>query len=348
MTAPGAPLGIGVVGLGTISSAHLAGYEDSVLARVVAVCDVREEVATRHGLELGARGYVDFRALLADEGVDLVDIVLPHHLHLPVALAAIEAGKHVIVEKPFGSSTAECAAMVVAARTAGVRLGVAENTPFVDAYRVAQKVLAGGRLGSIRLVRTFISGSEVPRLSDPTSWKGRLDGSVGGAILDAGVHSFYLLRWLFGPVDWLRADQARFIETSQVEDYGLVNGRLASGAAFSAEFSFTAERPWGERLEVFGSTGTLIVDHLQDPPVVLYRGTDDYTPSAFEEVPFAPRTWKRDSIAAGVRAFAESVASGSEAAVSVDDATYAVLVAEEAYRSAAAGGLMVDVRADGS
>ena len=343
MAAPRSQLGVGLVGLGTISAAHLAGYADGEQARVVAVCDVREEIATDRGRELGARSYIDVGALLADERVDLVDIALPHHLHLPVALAAIAAGKHVLVEKPFGASTAECRAMAEAASAAGVRLGVAENTRFVTAYVVAGAILAARRLGTIRLVRTFISGSEVGRLSDPTSWKGRLDGSVGGAILDAGVHSFYLLRWLFGPVDWLRADQARFIETSQVEDYGLVNGRLAYGAAFSAEFSFTAERPWGERLEVFGSAGSLIVDQLQDPPAVLYAGAGDFDAAAFADVPFAPRTWKRDSIAAGVRAFAAAIASGQEASVSVEDASYAVLVAEAAYRSVAAGGLRVEV-----
>jgi UDP-N-acetylglucosamine 3-dehydrogenase len=343
MAAAGLPVGVGLIGLGQISAAHLAGYRSSERAHVVAVCDMREEIAAELGSELRARSYTDFRELLADEHVDLVDIALPHHLHRPVALAAIEAGKHVLVEKPLAASSAECAAMVEAARAAGVMLGVAENTRFVDAYRLADEMLAEHQLGTIRLVRTFISGSEVRRLSDPTSWKGRIDGTVGGAILDAGAHSFYLLRWLFGPIRWLRADRARFIEASEVEDYGLVNGRLTSGAAFSAEFSFTAERPWGERLEVFGSSGTLIIDLLQDPPAVLYRGADDYLGSALDRISYAPSTWKRESIAAGVRSFVESVVSASEPEVSVAEAAYSVMVAEKAYESAETGGEIVSL-----
>ena len=155
-------------------------------------------------------------------------------------------------------------------------------------------------------MRTLICGSEVERLTRTDLWKGRRDGSVGGAILDAGPHSFYLLEWLTGPIAEIWASTAKLVDVSQVEDYGIVCGRLAGGCPFTCEFTFTATIPWSERLELYGSEGSLIIDQLADPPAVLFRGkrADAETVAG---VPHEPHGWKRRSIADGVEDFVRSV-----------------------------------------
>jgi predicted dehydrogenase len=337
-------LRIGLAGLGGISRAHLAGYAQSEgRAEVVAVCDRDAERAQRVAGELGARASTDLGDLLADDDVDAVDLTLPHDVHFAAASAALAAGKHVLVEKPLALTSDECRRLIAAAHSAGRTLGVAENTRFVRAYVAVKALLDAGAIGMPRLVRTLISGSEVRRLRDGALWKGRRAGSGGGTIIDAGPHSFYLLRWLLGELETVRAFSHKLVAESEVEDHAVVAGRLASGALYTTEYTFTAEIPWGERLELYGSEGSLIVDQLARPPAVHFRGAGDVAGEPLADVPYAPETWKRDSIAAGVVDFVGAVLDGREPAVRAEDGLHGVLVAERAYASIAAGGVELPV-----
>lgn len=334
------PLGIGLVGLGQISRAHRAGYAlAGDRARVVAVCDQDGERATAAAAELGARAYTSLDDLLGDQDVAAVDLTLPHDVHFAAASAALSAGRHVLVEKPLALSSDECRSLIEQARESQLALGVAENTRFVAAYLAVERLLRSGALGEPRLARTFISGSEVQRLRDTSLWKGRQAGSGGGTIIDAGPHSFYLLRWLLGELATVRAFHHRLVAESEVDDHALVAGRLRSGAIYSTEYTFTAEIPWGERLELYGSEGSVIVDQLSQPPALHYSGPGDRAGRALADVPFNPGGWKVDSVAAGVLDFVDAVRAGRAPTVSGDDGLHGVLVAERAYESAAAGGV---------
>jgi predicted dehydrogenase len=338
------PLGIGLVGLGQISRAHRAGYAQAgERARVVAVCDQDEALAAGVAGELGARAYTSLDDLLSDPEVAAVDLTLPHHVHFPAARAALSVGRHVLVEKPLAPTSDECRSLIEQARESGLTLGVAENTRFVAAYAAVERLLRAGTLGEPRLARTLISGSEVPRLRDTSLWKGRQAGSGGGTILDAGPHSFYLLRWLLGELATVRAFHNRLVAESEVDDHAVVAGRLASGALYSTEYTFTAEIPWGERLELYGSEGSVIVDQLSQPPAIHYAGPGDREGRALTDVPYNPAGWKVDSIAAGVLDFVDAVRAGRAPTVSGDDGLHGVLVAERAYESAAAGGIELDL-----
>lgn len=345
MTGSARSVGVGVVGLGRISGAHLQGYRDSPAASVVAVCDIRDDIAATVAAEFGAQPHSSLSSLLSDPRIDLVDIILPHNLHVSAVLASIRAGKNVLVEKPLAPTTSACLELLSSARAAGVTLAVAENTRFVRAYQAAKSLLEAGTLGKIRLVRSFIYGTEVSRLADPSSWKGRAAGTIGGAILDAGAHTFYLLPWLVGRPTWVRAYHDRFVPQSEVEDYAIVHGKLESGAAFSSEFTFTAEMPWGERLEIYGSDASLIIDQNHDPAAVVYRGLDDHAGLAVEGVEYS-QEWKLGSIAAAVRDTVEAIATGRTPAVDNRDTAYAVMIAELSYLSARSGGSTVDVPRD--
>ncbi|MGA3352570.1 MAG: Gfo/Idh/MocA family oxidoreductase [Acidimicrobiales bacterium] len=334
---------VGLIGLGIISMAHVEGYKTSPDAELVAICDVNPDLLRARADELGVTPFERYEDVLDDTEVNIVDVCLPHNFHYPVVHAALEAGKHVLVEKPLALTSQECLELIELAHSKGVRLSVAENTRFVTAYIAAERLMSSGQLGDIRVVRTLISGSEVKRLRNTALWKGRTDGSGGGAIIDAGPHSFYLLKWLFGEVASIRGFHDQLVEEAQVEDNAVVAGKLVSGALFRCEFTFTAEIPWGERLEVYGSEGSLIIDQLLDPPAVLFRGGTDYAGEPLSKVPHDPRGWKRLAIAAGARDFAEAVASGRPPTVDPRDGLYGVLMAERAYESAAAGGVLLPV-----
>ncbi len=340
-----------MIGAGLISRAHVRGLLDAKdHARIVAVCDSNREVAERVAAEVGAKPYTDYRDLLADPAVQAVDVPLPHHLHYPVARAALEAGKHVLLEKPMAPTATECAELIALAKARGLTLSVAENTPFVTAYIAVRGLIQSGGIGKPRLIRTLISGSEVERLNDTSSWKGRIAGTVGGAIFDAGPHSFYLLKWLFGEIASVQGIVNKVVQVSEVEDNAIVAGRMKSGALFTTEYTFTAEIPWGERLEVYGSEGSIIVDQLMDPPALHYRNKNDITGVPLGGVTYAPDRvehdptgWKFKSIAAGVGAFARAVAEGTPPPVDPLDGAYAIQVVESAYASVAAGGKSIPV-----
>ncbi len=344
-------VGFGVIGLGLISRAHVHGLKDAVdCARIVAVCDQDAARANEVAKAVGAKPYTDYRELLADPAVEAVDAPLPHHLHFPIGRAVLESGKHLLLEKPMAPTTAQCEDLIAMARARGLTLSVAENTPFVAAYIAVRKLLMSGTIGTPRLVRTLIFGSEIERLNDTSSWKGRIAGTIGGAIFDAGPHSFYLLKWLFGDVAGVQAIANKVVSVSEVEDNAVVAGRMTSGALFTTEYTFTAEIPWGERLEIYGSEGSVIVDQMLDPPAVHYRNKNDAQGVAISGAAYAPDRvehdpggWKFKSIAAGVKGFARAVHEGTPPPVDPRDGAYAIKVVEAAYASVAKGGIFVPV-----
>ncbi|HET91251.1 MAG TPA: Gfo/Idh/MocA family oxidoreductase [Chloroflexi bacterium] len=123
-------IGVGIVGCGRISDLHALGYQGREDARIVAVCDTKRGRAREKGAAWGidrARVYTDYHQLLADPGVDLVELLVPHHLHAEMTVAACAAGKHVSVQKPMALTTAEADRMIEAAERAGVVLRVYEN-----------------------------------------------------------------------------------------------------------------------------------------------------------------------------------------------------------------------------
>jgi predicted dehydrogenase len=256
--------------------------------------------------------------------------MLPHNLHFEVVRDALEQGAHALVEKPMAATAAQARDLIDLAAARGLHFTVAENTRFVTGYLQAAEVIASGAVGDPRLVRTLICGSEVERLSRTELWKGRRDGSVGGAILDAGPHSFYLVEWLAEPIAELWASTAKLVDVSEVEDHGLVAGRLAGGGCFTCEFTFTATIPWSERLEIYGARGSVIVDQLCDPPAVLFRDkrADAETLSA---VPYDPHDWKRKSIADGVEDFVRSLRDARRPAVDPESGFRTMMLVERAY-----------------
>ena len=250
-----------------------------------------------------------------------------------------------VFEKPLAVRSSECRELIDLARERDLVFTVAENTRFVDAYLATQRVLEQGSLGAIRTIRTLIYGSEVARVRAGAGWVGLKEAAGGGVILDAGVHSFYLLEWLFAPVVEVRASMATLIEGNEVEDNAVVTGRLENGALFTCELTCTAEIPWGERLEVCGEHRTLIVDQLTNPVAKVFAGGEDFAGAQLDGVPFDPRGWKDTSIAAGVVDFVRAVRDRRPTGVDPEAGYHAVVVAERAYESVGTGGTTVGVSA---
>jgi predicted dehydrogenase len=194
-----APGAVGLVGLGEAGQVHAAAIRQSHAARLVAVADTVPELLAPFQTQ-GIRGYPDASELIADAEIGTVSVCLPHYLHFPVALEAIRAGKHVLVEKPMTISVVDGQQLVDAAAAAGVALGVSHNQVFYAAHAEAKRLIDAGAIGRLVLIRLRLGMG--PLFGD---WRDSPDLVGCGLLADAGVHRLYLALHLFGPVREVRA-----------------------------------------------------------------------------------------------------------------------------------------------
>ena len=340
------PVRVGVIGLGLAGKPHLDGYESAAGCELAVVCDIAERKLTPVVEARGVRGTTDHRSVLADPGIDAVAILLPHPLHHTVGAEALRAGKHVCMAKPMTVTAAEADGLIDLAAGAGLTLGVAESTRFVRAYIEAERMIRDGELGDVRMIRAFNADQILDEWADEgdetQGWKREPHGC--GAILDCGPHLFDLIAWFFGEVEVLQASARSWVPGIPLDNHSVVAGRMTGGELFSLEVCSLTEYPHGERVEIYGSEGTLVIDQVLDPPMVLYRGNRDLRGSAVASVPYDIEGWKAESTGAAVHDFVKAVRTGRSPRVTADEGRYVVSLIERAYESVASGGLEVDAR----
>lgn len=198
---------VGLIGVGGIARLHSLGYKDNPKAELFALCDVNGELLQQRAREWGTRkAYVDYRQLLADPDVDAVEVITPHHLHAPMGIAALEAGKHVSMQKPMAVNVAECDALIEAAKRSGKVFRVFENFRYYPPIVKAKELLDSGAVGEPLSIRIkVVQGSMGEGWKIPYSrWAWRFDAAQSGGgrvILDYGYHLFSLAMWFLGEVD---------------------------------------------------------------------------------------------------------------------------------------------------
>lgn len=215
------PIRVAIVGCGRIADLHEMGYRGRDDARIVAVCDTRRKVAQARAKAWNVpKIYTDFSAVLEDREIDLVELLVPHHLHAPMTIAACQAGKHVSVQKPMALNTSEAQAMIDAAEKAGVVLRVFENFVHFPAHVLAKKMLDAGEIGEPQMLRIHVNTGK-----SKTSWKVPIEAWVwrfnektsggGPLVFDHGNHLFSQAYDLLGPVERVHA----WIDTTPVPPF---------------------------------------------------------------------------------------------------------------------------------
>lgn len=184
---------VGILGAGNIARTHVRGYGQLPNTRVVAVCDIIAERAETMAAPLSARPYSDWTAFLAHAGLDMVDVCLPTYLHEQGVVAAAEAGKHVLVEKPVALSVAQADRMLAAVERAGVKAMVAQVIRFWSHYQIVKDLLDSGALG------TPVT-AKLARLGTLPAWGSWFADPAlsGGALLDLHIHDLDWVYYVFG------------------------------------------------------------------------------------------------------------------------------------------------------
>ena len=264
--APGertATVRIGLIGAGNIAGAHVQGYlrnPDTITFAAVADPD-RPSAEWRAG-ETGARVYTDYHELLADPGIDAVDICLPHHLHRDAIVAAARAGKHILCEKPLCLSPEEAREVEDAVSSAGVTLMCAHNQLFLPAVARAKALIEDGVLGRIYEVRTtdsFFNEFDASTMG----WRAHASTSGGGELIDTGYHPTYLLLHLAGgaPTEVSAMLATHRLSFMEGEDSATVLVRFDNGVIGTIVTSWAYQPADGtERFSVVGELGSLTSD----------------------------------------------------------------------------------------
>ncbi|REF37932.1 Gfo/Idh/MocA family protein [Thermasporomyces composti] len=254
---------VGLIGCGGISNPHVRGYlEIPDKAKVTAVADVVEANARARAEQVGgAQIFSDYRELIATAGVDAVDICLPHHLHADAIIAAAEAGKHILCEKPLCISTEEADKITKVVQDTGVTLMCAHNQLFMPPVAKARELIQSGALGKVYELRTTDSFFNRGLHAD-MGWRGSLETAGGGELIDTGYHPTYLLLHLATaePVEVV-AMTSRHRLTMEGEDSAQVLVRFADGSVGNIVTSW-AYIPSSntEKFSVVGEHGTLWSD----------------------------------------------------------------------------------------
>jgi predicted dehydrogenase len=254
---------VGVLGGGGILDAHIRGYRAYADAiQVVAVADVVEETARRRAAELDAAAYTDFRLMILEADLDAVDICLPHHLHAEAIVAAAEAGKHILCEKPLCLTVQQADQVQKAVSTAAVTLMCAHNQLYLPAVSKAKQLLTEGILGTVyevRITDCFYNDFDPQNMG----WRASAATSGGGELMDTGYHPTYLMLHLAAasPVEataLLSQHRLRFMEG---EDSAQVLVRFDNGVVGQLVTSWAYDAPQGtERFSVVGERGSLRSD----------------------------------------------------------------------------------------
>lgn len=273
---------VGVVGYGGAFNMGKWHLEEMIRAgmKPLAVCEIdksRLEAATKDfpGIET----YTTVEEMLKKSAVNLVVIITPHNTHAKLAMKCLKAGRHVVVEKPMAVTTAECDAMIAAAKKAGVILSTYHNRHWDGIILGAMKQLNAGAIGDV--VRVDIDWANWGK---PGDWWRSSKSISGGLLYDWGVHLLeYTLQMVQSDIvevsGYLRsgiwADQTKWKKDTN-EDEGFVVVRYASGAWSTLRLSTIEDRPNSTPNKVVGTKGTMILE-WGATEIITHKGTERIT-----------------------------------------------------------------------
>jgi len=382
---------VGMVGYAFMGAAHSQAWRTvnrvfdlPVRARMVAVCGRDPAGVSAAALRLGwEESGTDWRALVARDDIDLVDICTPGDSHAEIAIAALAAGKHVLCEKPLANTVDEARTMVAAAETArrsGVRAMCGYNYRRVPAVALMRELVAAGRVGEIRHVRAVYLQDWIVDPQFPLVWRLRKEVAGSGALGDIGAHIVDLTQYVTGQrITGVSGLTETFVKsrplpngshglsaaatgavTGQVtvDDAAVFVARLSGGAVATYEATrFATGRKNGLRVEINGSTGSLAFDLERLNELEFYDATRPGAEQGFSRIlvtepdhPYLDAWWPpghligyEHSFTHEMRDLLEAIASGSDPQPSFEDGLGVQLVLDAVERSAAAGGTWTPV-----
>jgi predicted dehydrogenase len=326
-----------VIGCGSIARhRHAPEYAQNPDVELVGFADRREDRARFLADQYGGEAYEDWRSLIARANADVVSVCTDNVSHAPITIAALEAGKHVLCEKPMATSDADAAAMIAAAKANGRVLMIGLNQRLAPVHIRAKELLQSGLIGDVTTFRTSFShpGPEGWSIDGAKSWFFNKSEAFVGSMGDLGVHKIDLLLWLLGE-DIVEA--SAFVEHiakpfGDVDDNAVCLLRARSGAVGTMTVSWSHNPGEDNATILYGTKGILRIGADRQFPlsVSLIGGENQF----FQVGSLQMNEAGGQSDTGIVRAFLRAVETGDAPAISGDDGRRSLAVVLACLESA--------------
>jgi len=377
-----AEIGVGLVGYKFMGKAHSNAYRQVAhffdvdpVPRMVAVCGRDEEGVAQAAKQLGWEGYeTDYRRLIARDDVGLVDVSTPGNTHFEIVMAALEAGKHVLCEKPLANTLAEARQMAEAAKQAGVINTVNFNYRRAPAVQLAHRLIESGRIGTIRHWRAVYLQDWIVDPDFPLVWRLQKELAGSGALGDLGAHIVDLAHFLVGPISQVAGATETFIKDRPtlaasdsslgatagqerglvtVDDAAVFLARFESGALGTFEATrFATGRKNYNSFEINGSEGSLVFNLERMNELQVYFASDDADTLGFRTInvteaahPYAGAWWPSGHILGyehtfvhAIKDLMDGIKSGVSPAPTFEDGLRCQAVLDAVEQSSESGG----------
>jgi UDP-N-acetyl-2-amino-2-deoxyglucuronate dehydrogenase len=336
-------IGFAVIGAGLVGPTHAEFAHRAEGAALRVVCDLREERGRPLAERFGADWLPDYRAVMARDDVHVVSICLPTALHLEVATAAAEAGKHVIVEKPIELNLERAERLIATCRRHGVKLAAIFNRRFMYGTRRAHDAVRQGELGRLLVADMVFKSWRPPHYYADSGWRGTWGLEGGAALINQGVHGVDLMTWIAGPIRRVQGHARHLRHAIEADDTTIAVCEYESGALGVIECTTSVYPRQLDRLELHGERGTILIEDY-----AIHRweveGSEAGQPSAAELA--LPGAGQGTSVGhfLQIQDMAQAVRDDREPVITGEDALPSLAVIQAIYESERTGG-PVDVPA---
>lgn len=284
-------IGVGIIGCGFVSNYHARAYLANPKTKLIAVADVKEDVAKEASQKYGAEAYSDYRELLKRDDVEAVSICTPHQYHAEIAIAAAEDRKHILCEKPLAMSLEECDKMIGTCKKAGIKLMEAFVSRFAPSFRETKDLIDDGAIGNVVMVRSTRAG-----FFPEKEWY--RDPKRGGILFDRLCWGIERVRWFTNSeIAKVYAEADAIVYEDQRRKYGpeFIDTvktiiKMRNKAIASTEDTYVGKFGYYEKDEILGSEGLIIHDPFRHNLITLYSNKEGKTPFLFDGLVY-PKGW---------------------------------------------------------
>ncbi|SFM05118.1 Gfo/Idh/MocA family protein [Pelosinus propionicus] len=325
--------GFGVIGCGRISKNHLESIKKVPGARLVAVAESKEVILTNTVEKYHCQGYNDYQELLANSDVQIINICTESGLHSRIAIDAMKAGKHVLVEKPMAMSIAEADAMIATAKEMKVKIGVVHQNRFNNAILKLRSAIDTDKFGQLTHASAVLRWNRNDEYYSQAPWRGTWTQD-GGCLMNQSIHNIDLLQWMMGPVDSLFAYTATNMRKIEGEDVGAVVLKFKSGALGIIEAATTIyPENLEETLNIFGSAGTVCIGGIAVNKIEAWRFDGENEAAALSEQDKEPPNVYGFGHADIIKDFMAAITHDREPAISGEEGRKALEIILAIYHS---------------
>lgn len=249
-----------ILGCGVIGDVHARAIAElPELCELVALCDVNPTRAEEYAKKYNVKAYSDYAEMLRDSKIDAVSICTPSGMHADQAIAAIEAGKHVLCEKPMALTTADAIRIREAEARSDKKLSVIFQMRYTEDIQYLKKVIEDGMLGQLTFCDLYMKYWRDESYFKVSPWRGTFKMDGGGALMNQGIHGIDIMHYLLGAPKLLTAKVKTLVHNIETEDTAVAAVEYPSGALGVIEASTSSNPGFDRRIEINGTRGYAVV-----------------------------------------------------------------------------------------